>query len=66
MQIPFLGAMPLHIGMREHADNGTPLGNFDLDDALTKRLLGVCSELARQVSIADELDQDARPSLSIK
>ena len=66
MQIPFLGAMPLHIAMREHADNGTPLGNFEIDAALTDRLLGVCNELARQVSIADELDQDARPSLSIK
>ncbi|MDG2292341.1 MAG: Mrp/NBP35 family ATP-binding protein [Phycisphaerales bacterium] len=65
MQVPFLGAMPIHIKMREHADNGTPLKNFDIEEALTERLLNVCRELARQISIATELDRDARPSLSI-
>ena len=65
MQIPFLGAMPLHIAMRKHADDGTPLKNFDIDDALTERLLNVCRELARQITIAAELDRDARPSLTI-
>ena len=65
MQIPFLGAMPLHISMREHADNGTPLGNFEIEDALTERLLAVCGELTQQVTVAAELDRDARPSLSI-
>lgn len=65
MQIPFLGALPLHISMREHADNGTPLKNFEIEDALTERLLGVCQQLARQISIGAELDRDARPSLTI-
>ncbi|MBM43704.1 MAG: sodium:proton antiporter [Phycisphaerae bacterium] len=65
MQIPFLGAIPIHIKMREHADDGTPLLNFQIEDELTETLLSTCSELARQVSIATELDEGSRPTLTI-
>jgi len=32
---------------------------------LTEKLLGTCTELARQVSIATELDHGSRPTLTI-
>lgn len=65
MQIPFLGAIPIHVKMREHADQGTPSLNFQIEDELTQKLLAMCGELARQVSIATELDHGSRPTISI-
>lgn len=65
MGIPFLGAIPIHMQMRINADNGTPLGNFEIDEEMTEAMLSTARNLAQQVSIASLSDGNARPTLTI-
>ncbi len=51
MAIPFLGPLPLHIAMRQNADVGTPLGNFEISNDITAAIDHLAGELARQVAI---------------
>ena len=64
MGIPFLGAIPLHMNMRINADEGTPLGNFEINDEITGILTDTCQRLAQQVSIATA-NTPGRPTLTI-
>ena len=51
MAIPFLGPLPLHIAMRQNADAGTPLSNFEISNDITAAIDHLAGELARQVAI---------------
>ncbi|MCH2162946.1 MAG: Mrp/NBP35 family ATP-binding protein [Phycisphaerales bacterium] len=64
MSMPFLGAIPLHMNMRINADQGTPLGNFEINDDITGTLLQTCRNLAQQVSI-NTMQSAGRPTLTI-
>ena len=63
--LPFLGAVPLHMKMRENSDAGTPLKNWEINDTISHRLDDMCKRLAQQVSIAQHSTQYVQPTLSI-
>jgi ATP-binding protein involved in chromosome partitioning len=65
MNLPFLGALPLHTQMRINSDHGQPQANWKIDAELAKRLDALCQNLAGQVSIAAHSGKLQQPTLSI-
>ena len=66
MNLPFLGAIPMHMKMRIHADEGTPAANYEIDEMITSRLEGLCESLAQQVSIASMSGKMVQPTISVR
>ena len=52
MQVPFLGAVPINMALRENSDTGNPTANFEDDDQLASELRAVVQNLAGQISVA--------------
>ena len=65
MNVPFLGNVPIHMCLRENADAGTPLANWENSEELAGQLDGLCHALASQVSIASMSGQLVQPTLSV-
>src|SRR5436190_23374861 len=65
MNLPFLGAIPIHTQMRKNADAGRPLENWNITPEVSELLDGVCQNLAQQVSIATLSDKYVQPTMSI-
>jgi ATP-binding protein involved in chromosome partitioning len=65
MNVPFLGAIPIHMELREHSDAGTPLANFAGSPALADALERMVTSFAAQVSIASHAGRLVRPTLSV-
>jgi ATP-binding protein involved in chromosome partitioning len=65
MNRPFLGALPIHMKMREHADAGKPLENWTINDDITERLDHLCRSVAQQVSIKAMSGDYVQPTLSV-
>ncbi|MEM7229995.1 MAG: P-loop NTPase, partial [Planctomycetota bacterium] len=65
MNLPFLGAMPLHMKLRENADNGQPLEQWNINDTMSAALDHMCEQLASQVSIASMRGDFVQPTLSV-
>jgi ATP-binding protein involved in chromosome partitioning len=65
MNLPFLGAVPIHMELRENADAGTPLANWDANQTLARELDDLCRNLASQVSIASLGGRLVQPTLSV-
>ena len=63
MDLPFLGPLPLHIAMRQHADAGTPLANFQINDDITAAIDHLASELARRVAM--QAGASEQPTISV-
>ena len=61
--VPFLGAIPINMALRENADAGNPTANFTSDDKLAEELNNVTNNLKNQVAISD--NNDWTPSISI-
>ncbi|MEE2907686.1 MAG: Mrp/NBP35 family ATP-binding protein [Planctomycetota bacterium] len=66
MNLPFLGAVPMHMKMRVHADEGTPAANYEIDETITSTLEGLCESLAQQVSIATMSGNMVQPTISVR
>ena len=66
MNLPFLGAIPMHIEMRKHADAGTPERNYEIDDSITAALTSMCEAAAQQVSIASMDTDFVQPTVSVR
>lgn len=66
MNLPFLGALPIHPTLRTHSDEGTPLRNFDAAAPQRAPLEYLCGEVARQLSIAAANRQLVQPTLTIR
>lgn len=66
MNLPFLGAVPIHMAMRENCDAGTPLENWSIDASISRQLDDVCSSLASQISIASMSGKFVQPTLSVR
>tara|TARA_Y100000589_G_scaffold327561_1_gene369661 strand:- start:990 stop:2111 length:1122 start_codon:yes stop_codon:yes gene_type:complete len=66
MNLPFLGAVPMHMNMRINADNGTPAANFDINENITKSLNHLCESLAQQVSITAMSGDLVQPTISVR
>ena len=64
MNLPFLGAIPLHTSMRRHADEGTPTLNFEINEVITTALTSLCEATAQQVSIAT-MSNLVQPTISV-
>ncbi len=65
LELPFLGAIPIHMKMRENADAGTPLANWEINDSLSADLDRLCQNLASQISIAAMSGKLVQPTLSV-
>ncbi len=66
MNLPFLGAVPMHMQMRINADEGTPAANYDIDETITATLQNLCESLAQQVSIATMSGNMVQPTISVR
>ena len=65
MELPFLGAIPIQMELRQNSDAGTPLGNFTGNAALAGALDAVCRSVASQISIATMGGRYLQPTLSV-
>ncbi|MCA9290775.1 MAG: Mrp/NBP35 family ATP-binding protein [Phycisphaerales bacterium] len=67
MNVPFLGAIPIHMDMRANLDAGQPLKNWDANPTLAAELDRVCRSVASRVSIATMGGgQYVQPTLSVR
>jgi len=65
MNLPFLGAVPIHMELRENCDTGEPLRNWDVNEQLTGELDNLVRNLASQISITTMSDKFVQPTLSV-
>ena len=65
MELPSLGAVPIHMELRRNSDAGTPLANFTGTAALSQSLDDLCRRVASQISIATLSGQLVQPTLSV-
>ncbi len=65
MNLPLLGAVPIHMDLRAHCDEGTPLKNWETNETLGGELDTLCRNLAAQISIASMSGELVQPTLSI-
>jgi ATP-binding protein involved in chromosome partitioning len=67
--LPFLGAVPITMALRQHSDAGEPLKNFDpaaSGPALPRALDALVHNLEAQVTLAAMQQGQARPTLTIR
>jgi ATP-binding protein involved in chromosome partitioning len=69
LNVPFLGAIPINPRIRENADRGQPLKNFEGDDAgkggLARDLESLVTNFENQVALASMRVAGKRPTLKI-
>ena len=65
MNLPFLGAIPIHMEMRENCDAGQPMRNWEVNEKLAEELNHLVRNLASQVSIATMSDKYVQPTMSV-
>jgi ATP-binding protein involved in chromosome partitioning len=63
LDVPFLGEVPIQIGIRERGDAGDTAGNFE-DDATVGFFRDICHRLVQQISTAHKAEPPM-PSLSV-
>ncbi|MBX3386451.1 MAG: Mrp/NBP35 family ATP-binding protein [Phycisphaeraceae bacterium] len=68
--LPFLGAVPINMALRERSDSGEPVGNFtdgsDRNRPLAESLERLVSNLEGQVALAALRTGQATPTLTIR
>ncbi|MSR44992.1 MAG: MRP family ATP-binding protein [Phycisphaerales bacterium] len=65
MDLPFLGAVPIHMELRRNSDEGTPLKNWSGNSTLASDLDNICQRVASQISISTIAGGLLQPTLSI-
>src|SRR5690606_32349291 len=65
LNLPFLGAIPINPKIRENADRGQPLKNFEGDDGLARDLESLVTTFENQVALASMRVAGKRPTLKI-
>jgi ATP-binding protein involved in chromosome partitioning len=63
LEVPFLGEVPIHIGIRERGDAGDTAGNFR-DAASAPFFREICYQLVRQISTSHKAEPPL-PSLTV-
>lgn len=63
--LPFLGAIPITMALRENSDRGNPTANFSGDAALRRALEGVTEQVEKQGAVAAMRQGQARPTLKV-
>jgi len=66
MNIPFLGAIPIHMDLRRNCDAGTPIANWEDNETLSAQLDHVTKSVAGQISIASMSGNLVQPTLSVR
>lgn len=66
MQLPFLGAMPMHTQVRVAGDVGDPAAMVDAHTTVSRAVEHLAGELARRISIATAATDTQMPTVSIK
>jgi len=68
--VPFLGAIPINMALRENSDSGEPTANFTGSDEsgkkLAKELEAVVEQLDRQAALASMRKAERAPELSVR
>ncbi|HMN97116.1 MAG TPA: Mrp/NBP35 family ATP-binding protein [Phycisphaerales bacterium] len=64
--IPFLGALPITMGLRRNCDDGTPLANWEEPGELPRRIDALCDNLVGRVALAALARDAQRPTLSVR
>lgn len=65
MQVPFLGALPITMALRENCDRGTPLRNWD-DATLAPYIDAMCRNIANRAAMATLSREKSTPTLSVR
>lgn len=65
MDLPYLGAIPIHMELRRNSDEGTPLENWRGNPTLAGELDGVCQRVASRISIITVAGGLLQPTLSV-
>ena len=65
MQVPFLGALPITMRLRENCDAGTPLRNWD-DATLASHVDAICRNVSSRVAVATLNKERTTPTLSVR
>lgn len=65
MDIPFLGAVPINMGLRSRSDSGDPNGNFDHDATLGAELETLVKNLAARISVHNASGSFVTPTISV-
>jgi ATP-binding protein involved in chromosome partitioning len=63
--VPFLGAVPITVSLRENSDAGEPTANFKRGTALAKAFEALVDNIEKQAAIAAIRTGKAKPTLSI-
>lgn len=63
LDVPFLGEVPINIGIRERGDAGNTAGNFD-DEQAAPFFRDICQRLVRQISSAHKAEPPL-PTLTV-
>jgi len=63
MGVPYLGGIPISMGLRSNSDEGDPSANFD-EEPLAGELMQVVRNTAGRISVAAM--NDAGPSLTVR
>jgi ATP-binding protein involved in chromosome partitioning len=63
LDVPFLGGVPINIGIRERGDAGNTAGNFS-DEATAGHFRDICYRLVRQISSAHKAEPPL-PTLTV-
>ncbi len=63
--IPFLGAVPIHMSLRENSDKGDPTANFEGNETLASELTALAGQLENQANLTSMRRDQERPTLSI-
>ncbi len=63
LEVPFLGDVPINIGIRERGDAGNTAGNFG-DEATAGFFRDICSKLVRQISTSHKAEPPL-PTLTV-
>jgi len=65
MGLPFLGALPIHMELRENSDSGDASANFTGNPALKDELEKLVDQLEKQIAIAAQRRDANTPSLTV-
>jgi ATP-binding protein involved in chromosome partitioning len=66
LKVPFLGAVPITMALRENSDGGNPSANFAGDTPLRRAIEAMVDSVEREASLAAMRQGKTRPTLKIK
>jgi ATP-binding protein involved in chromosome partitioning len=65
LNLPFLGAVPITMALRENSDKGDPTANFAAGAPLSRALEAMVDNIERQASLAAMRQGQSKPTLKI-